>query len=542
MAGENKRGLDGILRDSTGKPVKDVSPPFESSWNPQTAAQQAGKKSEDQMDMREKMRIDQAAANKKNEAAAKLKPKPKSKQKISIKQLAPIKQTILLPRIIGAPLDANNEYTYNALRNSSLVATIVPCNSQVSQSISLFSLTSAMKEYRKRLGYFGYSVTEPNPGVQVCFQADSFPSDSFTNEYGDSMFSQLTNMVSAGGQEIAQILGGKTAAENSVKVQDLLNSMGLTGIAGTLKKGTESASNMIGNAGENSKVIKEMGKMLNAAGGGARASFPQVWKGSSFSSSYSFTIKLYNPSPGNPKASEYFINGPLTALLLLMLPIANPAQPKMFNQPYFCKVYCKGLFGMKQGVITGLNVIKGAENQVAFNQKLGLVDLKIDFAFIHSHMISNSKEEEEGIPSLAAYINQLKEGEEVRPMYDMWTPDMLAINESYLKDSAVPTVTNDLTTPPATRTNSSLSDMETRLKASATDNTIFTPPINSTSINSLTAEPSAAAGTIITQMPTTTQLAEQDKAKASKDQAPVIKRLMEQRAAAVIANRKAGFL
>ena len=131
--------------------------------------------------------------------------------------------------------------------------------------------------------------------------------------------------------------------------------------------------------------------------------------GSSFSSSYSFNIKLYNPSPGNIKAADYFINGPLITLLLLALPRENSKVKEMYSQPFFCKVKCPGLFQVQQGVITNISVSKGVENQIGFNQRLGMVDVKIDFGFLHSHMIASKESGDTGIPTLKGYLKNLRE-------------------------------------------------------------------------------------------------------------------------------------
>jgi len=80
--------------------------------------------------------------------------------------------------------------------------------------------------------------------------------------------------------------------------------MGQTGIAGAFSKADKMTKDFAKSAGEASPLLNSMTKMLTAAGGGARANFPQVWKGSSFSSSYSISPGLFIASFGSDSLSK----------------------------------------------------------------------------------------------------------------------------------------------------------------------------------------------------------------------------------------------
>jgi len=354
-----------------------------------------------------------------------------------------------LPKIFGMPPVPNNPNSsiYNLWRNSAYVISIEPCDPDFSKDANLFTLKSVLGDYLKELRE-GYKYGYPNQMIQVCAQADSFPSENFSNEYGESMFNKAADILSSGAQDIMQITNSTDILGAATKFGNATKGIGVAGFdvgektlaaSKATKKWISEHQNTTGAKG----FAANIGNAANMLLAGSRLDFPNVWRNSSFTSSYSCTVRLYNPSPGNDKASSYFIWGPLTALLLLALPRKNKNSTKdffAFNYPYFCRVMSKGLFGIKQGCITGISVNKGVENQIAFNQKLGMVDVKIDFSFLHSHMIA-SADDSDGVPTLRKYIDNLKETEPVQQMYiKKWTPGPVTTKKDIGDASVLPTL------------------------------------------------------------------------------------------------------
>lgn len=319
--------------------------------------------------------------------------------------------------IIGAPMKPSMRATSNLYDNSLLIASIIPCSPKFATGLTLFTLHSKMDEYRKRLREFGYEIA-PGESLKVSFQADFTPSETFSNDYGESFLSKMTNVASEGISDLNQITGSKRGTEALEK----LTKSGMNIAQGAGIK-NPFISGLIEGANTKAKELNTWSKnqngntagMVNAMLGGARIDFPQVWKNSAFSTNYSITIKLYNPNPANDKITDYFIIGPLTALLLLGLPSSQDEDKRAYNYPYFHQIKCRGLFELDQAAITSIQITKGTEGSIGFNQRLGLVEVRMDFIDLHAHMIGSSSNSP--VPTLKKYIDILKEEHTIKSMY-----------------------------------------------------------------------------------------------------------------------------
>jgi len=212
----------------------------------------------------------------------------------------------------------------------------------------------------------------------------------------------------------------------------------------------------------------------------------------------------------------------------------NPEESKMYNQPYFCKVDCKGLFKIKSGVITSINVIKAVDNLIGFNQKIGLVDVKIDFGFLHTQMIAKNSDSE-GIPTLKSYILNLQDSEAIQPMYDMTNDDKeyLADVIVYDKQQITPIIDDEIdprSKPQDTEIEDELEDLGGSIPV---DESI---PVKSDS----SANPTPPD--ISKQLPPAIQLATEQKAIAAKAEAQKLnpKAIANAAAAKAFGNRKIG--
>lgn len=85
---------------------------------------------------------------------------------------------------------------------------------------------------------------------------------------------------------------------------------------------------------------------------------PEVWKGSSFSKSYSFTIQL-RARYGDPTSIFQSIYIPLLMLLAAALP--RSVGDNMYTSPFIINAYCKGKFAVPCGMITDMSISRGKD-------------------------------------------------------------------------------------------------------------------------------------------------------------------------------------
>ena len=119
------------------------------------------------------------------------------------------------------------------------------------------------------------------------------------------------------------------------------------------------------------EVLKTIGtnvaaKTISAVGGGDIAAvlnagqgfitLPEVWKSSSFSKSFSFTIQL-RARYGDPTSVYQCIYIPLCMLLAAGLPRAVGAS--MYTTPFLIRAYCKGFFSIPLGIIESMSISRG---------------------------------------------------------------------------------------------------------------------------------------------------------------------------------------
>lgn len=104
---------------------------------------------------------------------------------------------------------------------------------------------------------------------------------------------------------------------------------------------------------------------------------PNLWSGSSYTCSYNFTITLYNPVPASDSMHRKCIMEPLSYLQALALPSTDTVNnengesignDRTYTSPLYVGIESPGLFKCKAGIVDGLNIIKGGdENAIAFN-------------------------------------------------------------------------------------------------------------------------------------------------------------------------------
>jgi hypothetical protein len=319
-----------------------------------------------------------------------------------------------LEQIFGLP--PSTHVSDSALINSMPVMEITPCIPNFESGLTLFRVNDAWNKYNRILNNLGYSLSsEP---IRLAFIADNFPTDTFSNEYGETFLQKFTDVASQGMQQLAQMTGADTGIEAiknlGTSFENIGEGMGGTlggiasaGGAGALKLG-QALGNLQANLGKQSKFMQGSLNTLNKLVAGHRVDFPQIWRNSGFTPSYTATIRLYNPNPGSPKATAQHIIGPLAVILCLAIPRSDDG--KTFNWPFFHKIESKGIYNLNPSVITNITVVKGGDQQqISFNQKLAMVDVRIDFTSLYGTMIlEENKTMNNSRPTVRNYLENLQ--------------------------------------------------------------------------------------------------------------------------------------
>lgn len=349
---------------------------------------------------------------------------------------------IKLEDIIGLPpagrLTSNDTLKLNTMP----ILDITPCTPAMGTAINLYTLQSARRggddNFDAKLENLGFSVNDP---IRLAFQAESFPSDTFANEYGETFLNRMTDIASEGMSELMQMTSTKTGTEAIDKLAKTAEGWG--GIAGSI-------GSFVGQKNAQMKQwLKEEksggAQLANKLIAGQRIDFPQIWKNSAFNVSYSVTIKLYNPKPSDDDAHEKFILGPLSLILLLASPMSDETG-ESYRWPYFHRIECPGLFKIQAGAITNVTVTKGGDQgQVAWTQRVGQVDVRLDFINVYSSIISGGKEDLDR-PTIKSYIQAMRDKNDIDYIYDLEeenvglgaTPGELFVNQETFTKTVAP--------------------------------------------------------------------------------------------------------
>ncbi len=344
---------------------------------------------------------------------------------------------IKLQQVMGLPPEGWIDAP--AIYQSMPILSISPCKANFESGIELFSLRSEWDEYTKLLSNHGY-VPSTSQYLQYAFIADSFPTDTFRNEYGETFIDKMGDVVSSGFGDLAQMFGASTGSQLAHNLTDKdfagkLSGIGksIVGGAGNIISGVHDAANGI--MPENIKKFFNNGmKTINSMVAGARVDFPMVWKNSGFEPSYTATIRLYNPNPGSLKSTQHYIIGPLASLLLLGLP--RSADGSTYNWPFLHQISSPGIYDLSAAFISNITVIKGGDQQqIGMNQRLSVVDVRIDFGSLYgSILVDDGKLRSSNRPTLKSYLKAL-ESEKYVSRDDFYNPANMAFEmEDYIED------------------------------------------------------------------------------------------------------------
>jgi hypothetical protein len=155
----------------------------------------------------------------------------------------------------------------------------------------------------------------------------------------------------------------------------------------------------------NNSTLRRMLSNVNVLAAGGRIDFPMLWKNSTYSPSYTMTIRLYNPNPNSQRSTAKYIIGPVAALLLLGLP--QSLGEGVYSWPFIHRFWSPGIYLLDPGYIASITVVKGGDQQqVSWKQRLGVVDVRIDFGSVFNSILSNASGSRER-PTLSSYLSVL---------------------------------------------------------------------------------------------------------------------------------------
>ena len=328
--------------------------------------------------------------------------------------------------IFGLP--PSNFVSTHMIKNSMPVMEIRPSKPSFKTGLTLFTVQDDIETYDKILNNLGFKIEHP---LRIAFLADNFPTDTFTNDYGETFLQKFTDVASQGMSQLAQMTGARTGTEALKQYGNIISGMsnlggaagkvfdvagkGLTSFVEGAEKIQQQLSKGGGAAGAGASIA---GNVVNKMLAGNRVDFPQVWRNSGFSPSYTITIRLYNPKPGNYESTLKHIVGPLAAILTLAIPRSQDGYT--YNWPFFHRVKVPGIWELNPGVITNVTVIKGGDQQaIAYNQRLGMVDVRLDFVSLYTSMLIEEGDANiTNRPTIRSYLQNLLEDKEVEPVYN----------------------------------------------------------------------------------------------------------------------------
>ena len=330
--------------------------------------------------------------------------------------------TVTLPEIIGLPPEAAgsdhlnfkceaNDIEYDGMPIVDLMA-MEPAAQWAS---SFFTFRSAMSKnesnsndatdpdeitpsYNGMLLKYGYKLAGDNPQyIRCAFLGDAQITETLTNNYEESFLEDLTSGFSKVSQ-VAQLVGGSSIGQLYNSISGAINAdrsgnqspdavqnavSDASQIAGVFKDLAATDSHLGALAASTSKMIGMTAKKM----AGARADFPKLWSGSTYEPTHSLTIRLYNPWPGSERATRYFINGPITALMLLATP--RTTDGILYNWPFLVRARASGMFNIPIGYISNITIVRGGDNnQIGLNQISQIVDVKLEISSIYSSMVA----------------------------------------------------------------------------------------------------------------------------------------------------------
>jgi hypothetical protein len=179
------------------------------------------------------------------------------------------------------------------------------------------------------------------------FWADnaSSVSESASNEVGPTKLGGLVKTVAEISREAQFFLKSDLGAQ-STKMRE-----------GMVENAIKGVSDFIGGDMKDGGVRASLGDAIL----GMNPMFPEVWKDSSFSRSYTLNFKFHSPY-GHPMAVYQNVLGPFIMLLSLVMPVSSGMGT--YSEPFVFQVDCPGYFACDLGICTDFSFTKGGSENL----------------------------------------------------------------------------------------------------------------------------------------------------------------------------------
>jgi len=199
-----------------------------------------------------------------------------------------------------------------------------------------------------------------------CTKSGTSVSESISNEFGDSQIAGTANTVSEALQEFRYLVGDEKANEAignvGGKIGEGLSSI-ISGLFSSLTSGSESEG------ADNSTMFTSLGDAISAAAGGNKLIWPQIWKNSTFSRSYTLSFEFVSPY-GSPEAIFRYVYLPFLTLLTLACPKQYGSNG--YSSPFLIRLEMPGFFTSDLAVIQSMQWRKGGNDNLYNNEGLPL--------------------------------------------------------------------------------------------------------------------------------------------------------------------------
>jgi hypothetical protein len=232
----------------------------------------------------------------------------------------------------------------------------------------------------------------------IAFYADAGTTvdESFSNSTGESQLASSLNNLSDQGREL-NFLVGNIGSEVGLQ---LTAATGQEQLESNMASVQETIGNLLGTGNVISSILNKAQTIL----AGGRIIFPEIWTDSSFSRSYSCSMKLVSPS-GDKLSVFLNILVPIYHLLAFTLPRQSIQQ--LYFSPFLVRAYYKGLFNVDMGIIPGLSITKGDEGEWTLDGIPTVANVSFEIKDLYSGMFMSPQKSDKGYENIMSNIQEL---------------------------------------------------------------------------------------------------------------------------------------
>ena len=225
--------------------------------------------------------------------------------------------------------------------------------------------TSSFKDFQQAV-YYGNAIP-------FYINSEASFQDSFSNETTDSSLATTINALSDRAREIQFLLGTASSAVGEA----------FDKVDGTLTEIKDQINNIVSKVAGGNSIFSTIANSVKTIVSGGRLLFPQIWANSSFTKSYSISIKLTTPS--YDKFSWWLnIYVPLCHLMALVLPRSEYVNS--YTTPFLIKAFYRGMFNIDMGIITEMSFNRGKEGSWTKDGLPTVVDVNFSIQDLYTGM------------------------------------------------------------------------------------------------------------------------------------------------------------